>query len=142
MIGRHRNVPPIRNAADRRGPATYELYDLSKTWPSELDHGTLFSTLNAETRQSPQRPTGANFHQPSGSSHRPPRHVAAFDLCGRDTDPVAFFEDLIRGARLSIDADEVVGRLAADLIEEQIFDSRVVFDFDIVGEPSAVIIYE
>jgi len=54
-----------------------------------------------------------------------------FDLGRRYRDPVPFLEHLVGGRRLAIDADQEVGRLAADLLLKQRADGRAGGNFEI-----------
>jgi hypothetical protein len=67
--------------------------------------------------------------------------VRALDLRRRDGDAIAFTQNLICRARLTINADQIVARLGgADLTLEQLGDCRAVGDVHVVSESATVVV--
>jgi len=67
--------------------------------------------------------------------------IRALDLRRRDGDAIAFTQNLICRAGLTIDADQVVTRLrGADLPLEQLSDSRAIGYVHVIGEAAAVVV--
>jgi hypothetical protein len=64
------------------------------------------------------------------------------DLHWSDAHPVAMLEHLIGSARLTIDADQIVAGLASDPLFDKLAYRRAFLDFDVVGEPAAVVVDE
>ena len=63
------------------------------------------------------------------------------DLGRRDAYPVALLEDLTGGHRLSIDADQVIARLAVgDPFGEKTFDGRALGDLDVSAKPAPLLL--
>lgn len=65
----------------------------------------------------------------------------SFDFGRRDADPVVFLQDLVRSARLAVDPDQIVFCVAAaDLAVDELSYGHSIFDFDVIGESTAIVI--
>jgi hypothetical protein len=65
-----------------------------------------------------------------------------FDLYLRNAHAVAILEHLNGSARLTIDADQVIAGLASNPLFDKFAYRRAFVDFDVVGEPAAVVVDE
>ena len=69
--------------------------------------------------------------------------MSAFDLYRRDTDAIAFDQNLIAGDGLAIHANQIVRFLAfSDSLVEQCLHAGVVFDLDVICEAATVVVDE
>ena len=60
----------------------------------------------------------------------------ALDLYGCDGDAITLFKDVVLRDGLPVDADEVVvGRVAGQLLVEELLDRRAIGNMDIISEP-------
>ena len=65
----------------------------------------------------------------------------AFDLRRREADAVALVQHLVGGARLAIDADQIVARLRrANLTLEQLLDGSAFGHVHSVGKAAAIVV--
>ena len=65
----------------------------------------------------------------------------SFDFGGGDGDAVAFLEDLVSGAGLPVDPDQVVlGSSGLQVLIEKLGDGGARFDVDMISEPTAVVV--
>jgi hypothetical protein len=65
-----------------------------------------------------------------------------FDLYWSNAHAVAILEHLVGSARLTIDTDQIVAGLASDPLFDKLAYRRAFLDFDVVGEPAAVVVDE
>jgi hypothetical protein len=64
-----------------------------------------------------------------------------FDFGWGDRDAIPLGKRLVGGARLAVDANQVIARLAgANLPLDQLGDGRPLGDIDVIGEPAAVVV--
>jgi hypothetical protein len=65
-----------------------------------------------------------------------------FDLYWSNAHAVAMLEHLVRRTWLAIDTNQIIARLASDTLFDKFAYRHAFVDFDVVGEPAAVVVDE
>jgi hypothetical protein len=63
-----------------------------------------------------------------------------FDLYWSNAHAVALLKHLVGCTRLAIDTDQIIARLASNPLFDKFAYRRAFVDFDVVGEPAAVVV--